>query len=57
MDDRWLYAFMVALDANFKLKLKAHGHQDVALAAGYAYFVCGAPYADVLNGRSSELEV
>lgn len=57
MYHRWLYAFLVAIDANFKLKLKSHGYKDVELAAGYAYFVCGAPYEAVLAGHKDEAEV
>lgn len=52
----WLYTFMVAIDANFKLKLKSHGYKDVELAAGYAYFVCGAPYDEVLRAHQDEEE-
>lgn len=47
---------MVAIDANFKLKLKSHGYRDVELAAGFAYFVCGAPYADVLSAHQEDEE-
>ena len=47
---------MVAIDANFKLKLKSHGYRDVELAAGYAYFVCGAPYQEILDAHRDEEE-
>lgn len=45
---RYLYTQFYAVDANFKLKMKAHGYQDVALADGLAYFVETKHFKDTL---------
>lgn len=39
---------MLAIDANFKLKLKSHGYSDVALGPGFAYFVDERLYDEFL---------
>ena len=36
---RWLYSLFVAIDANFRLKLKSRGIKDPELGPGLAYFV------------------
>ena len=36
---RWLYSLFVAIDANFRLKLKTRGIKDPELGSGLAYFV------------------
>jgi hypothetical protein len=36
---RWLYSLFVAIDANFRLKLKTRGITDPELGSGLAYFV------------------
>lgn len=36
---RWLYSLFVAIDANFRLKLKTRGIKDPELGPGLAYFV------------------
>ena len=36
---RWLYSLFLAIDANFRLKLKARDIQDPELGAGLSYFV------------------
>src|ERR1700753_3805372 len=36
---RWLYGLFIAMDANFRLKLKARGVADPELGSGLAYFV------------------
>ncbi|KAI0039250.1 hypothetical protein FA95DRAFT_1612723 [Auriscalpium vulgare] len=45
-DEQWKYAVMLAIDANFKLKLKNCGLADVSLSAGWAYFVENGPYKE-----------
>ncbi|THH18836.1 hypothetical protein EUX98_g8889 [Antrodiella citrinella] len=39
MEMRWLYTLFLMVDANFKLKLKDRGIQDIELAPGWAYYV------------------
>lgn len=36
---RWLFALFIAVDANFRLKLKARGIKDPELGSGWSYFV------------------
>lgn len=36
---RWLYSLFIAIDANFRLKLKTRGIKDPELGSGLAYFV------------------
>ena len=36
---RWLYSLFIAIDANFRLKLKSRGIKDPELGSGLAYFV------------------
>jgi hypothetical protein len=54
---RWLYTQFIAVDANFKLKRKANGVQDVALAPGFAYFVASAEYKELLSDPKHLREV
>lgn len=41
---RWLYSLFVAIDANFRLKLKSRGIKDPELGSGLAYFVNGEKF-------------
>ncbi|KAI0259635.1 hypothetical protein BC834DRAFT_905195 [Gloeopeniophorella convolvens] len=43
-EERWKFSVMIAVDANFKLKLKNRGLRDVALAPGWSYFVNNVEY-------------
>jgi len=36
---RWLYSLFLAIDANFRLKLKTRAIKDPELGSGLAYFV------------------
>lgn len=36
---RWLYTLFLMLDANFKLRVKDRGIEDIELAPGWAYYV------------------
>ncbi|EIN12129.1 hypothetical protein PUNSTDRAFT_61430, partial [Punctularia strigosozonata HHB-11173 SS5] len=38
-DERWKYALFIAVDGNFKLKLKDRGVKDVQFGSGWSYFV------------------
>ncbi|TDL19767.1 hypothetical protein BD410DRAFT_751691, partial [Rickenella mellea] len=44
--DRWKYSLILAIDANFRLKLKNRGFQDAPLGDGWSYFVPSAPYKE-----------
>jgi len=54
---RWLYALILALDANFKLKCKDRGIKDVELAPGWAYFVEQQRYLAHVQTHVDEPEV
>ena len=56
---RWLYTQFISVDANFKLKRKANGAQDIALAPGYAYFVPTSDYLAIISDpkHAREIEV
>ena len=41
---RWLYSLFLAMDANFRLKLKSRGIRDPELGSGLAYFVNNAKF-------------
>lgn len=38
-DFRWLYTYFLAVDANFRLKLKNRGINDPEIGSGWSYFV------------------
>jgi hypothetical protein len=57
MVHRWLYALILAMDANFKLKCKDRGINDVELAPGWAYFVEQNRYMAHLKDHVDEPEV
>lgn len=54
---RWLYTQFLAVDANFKLKLKDRGLKDVELSPGWAYFVEEDTYQSVVGSFADETEV
>lgn len=47
----------MAVDANFRLKLKNRKLQDVSLAPGWAYYVPENEYKEYLNERVNDNEV
>lgn len=47
----------ISVDANFKLKRKANGAQDVALASGNAYFVPNEQYKALLADPKHRKEI
>ncbi|TFK51470.1 hypothetical protein OE88DRAFT_1735365 [Heliocybe sulcata] len=53
----WLYALTLAIDANFRLKLKKRDLVDVELAPGWAYFVEESGYQRFLRSHIEESEV
>ncbi|KAI0054927.1 hypothetical protein BV25DRAFT_1922257 [Artomyces pyxidatus] len=56
-DEQWKYAIMLAIDANFKLKLKNRGLDDVQLAPGWAYFVDEKPYQEHIAQYKDQVEM
>lgn len=48
---------MYAIDANFKLKQKAHSHVDIELGEGWGYFVPSGPYDEFTAQFKDEEEV
>ncbi|TDL14293.1 hypothetical protein BD410DRAFT_846162 [Rickenella mellea] len=46
--DRFKYALFLAMDANFRLKLKERGIRDEPLGDGWAYFVPSRPFKEHL---------
>ena len=58
MLDSWLYAFILTVDANFRLKLKdKRGNDDRSLGDGWAYWVCEDEYKDYLAKYGHQQEV
>ena len=54
---RWLYCLFLAIDANFRLKLKARGIKDPEVGSGLAYFVDVAKFQQHLKHHADEQEV
>ncbi|KAF4588993.1 hypothetical protein EYR40_010549 [Pleurotus pulmonarius] len=53
----WLYTLFLAIDANFKLKSKSRGLEDVELDPGWSYFVNDARYKAHLLKHSDQPEI
>lgn len=54
---RWLYSLFIAMDANFRLKLKTRDINDPELGDGLAYFVNTAMFEEHLKSHVEENEV
>jgi hypothetical protein len=54
---RWLYCLFLAIDANFRLKLKTRGIKDPELGAGLAYFVDTVKFQNHLKNHVHEEDV
>ena len=54
---RWIYCLFLAIDANFRLRLKTRGIKDPELGSGLAYFVDAAKFREHLKDRVQEEEV
>ena len=54
---RWLYSLFIAMDANFRLKLKTRGIKDLELGSGLAYFVNTPKFEARLKSHAEEDEV
>ncbi|KAH8101661.1 hypothetical protein DFH11DRAFT_1523480 [Phellopilus nigrolimitatus] len=53
---KWLYKLFLAVDANFKLKLKERGLKDIELAPGWVYFVEEDAYQKIIATIVDETE-
>ncbi|KAI0043482.1 hypothetical protein FA95DRAFT_1498510, partial [Auriscalpium vulgare] len=56
-DEAWKHALFLAMDANFKLKLKNRGLTDVELSPGMSYFVNSTEYNEFLKDYVDEPEM
>ena len=54
---RWLYSLFLALDANFRLKLKDRNINDPELGSGWAYFVENQRYINHISQATDDTEV
>ena len=54
---RWIYSLFLAIDVNFRLKLKTRGIKDPELAAGLAYFVDVTKFQNHLKNHTHEEDV
>ena len=54
---RWLYACFLAVDANFRLKLKSRGIADPEVGSGWSYFVENERYQQHVSRETTEVEV
>ncbi|KAG6809103.1 hypothetical protein H0H92_001589 [Tricholoma furcatifolium] len=54
---RWLYTLFLAIDANFKLRLKNRGLSDTELAPGWAYYVEDSAYQVHLKNYIDQPEI
>ena len=54
---RWIYAQFIAVDANFKLKLKNRRIEDPELGSGWSYFVEASEYARHIARNPHEKDV
>lgn len=54
---RWLYAQFIAVDANFKLRLKNRKINDPELGPGWSYFVEDSAYTHHVANKQYDKEV
>lgn len=54
---RWLYRCFLAVDANFRLKLKNRGISDPETGSGWSYFVESKEYIKHITQNTVETEV
>ena len=53
----WLYSYFLAVDGNFRLKLKNRGIKDPELGSGWSYFVENKEYIRHISENTTETEV
>ncbi|KAF9782109.1 hypothetical protein BJ322DRAFT_1009547 [Thelephora terrestris] len=56
-DKRWLYSLFLAVDANFRLKLKDRKIHDPEIGSGWAYFVENKKYIEHVSQITNSIEV
>lgn len=54
---RWLYSYFLAVDANFRLKLKSRGIKDPEINSGWSYFIAPEEYDKHISRKTAETEV
>ncbi|KAG6807588.1 hypothetical protein H0H92_007027 [Tricholoma furcatifolium] len=54
---KWLYTLFLAMDANFKLRLKKRGLSDTDLGPGWAYYVEEGAYQEHLSNYIDQPEI
>jgi hypothetical protein len=54
---RWIYVQFIAVDANFKLKLKNRRINDPELGSGWSYFVENSAYTHHVANNTHDQEV
>ena len=54
---RWLYSLFLAVDANFRLKLKDRKIKDPEIGSGWAYFVENSQYIEHVSQKTNGVEV
>ena len=54
---RWIYSQFIAVDANFKLKLKNRRIDDPELGSGWSYFVENSQYTSHITKNPREKDV
>ena len=57
MSSRWIHAQFIAVDANFKLKLKNRKIEDPELGSGWSYFVENSKYTHHVANNPHENDV
>ncbi|KAH8106476.1 hypothetical protein DFH11DRAFT_1691850 [Phellopilus nigrolimitatus] len=55
-DQPWLYRLVLAIDANFRLKMKDRGAKDLELGPGWAYFVEDKAYKEEVVKHPAKIE-
>ena len=54
---RWLYSCFLAIDANFRLKLKSCGIKDPEIGSRWSYFMENKQYSRHISQKTIEMEV
>lgn len=54
---RWLYSYFLAVNANFRLKLKSRGISNPKIGSGWSYFVGNEEYGKHVSQKNTEMEV
>jgi hypothetical protein len=54
---RWLYSYFLAVNGNFRLRLKNHGINDPEIGSRWSYFVENPPYTECISQNTVQTEV